>query len=286
MPLLTRASADPVPVLLIVVVTVWYLRSAGALRRAGGSWSPHRTAAFLYGQIMLLFSLQSGLGAMGATDFTAAAVRDLLSAMAAPLLVVLGAPLTLLARTGRRRSVGSFVGWSGWRVAAGPFVTWALWGGSMLVLFFSGVYPHVAGGGLASLGVQVWLFVTGCLWMWTFFGAEPLPRHPGYSERLVSLLFGLAFFTVVGMALESQTTPIAPGLGLAGLHLGAGIYWIAGEGVTLVGLLGAFVEWLRADERRARERDLAEEEAAARQLAVWRATREAAAREAAAGPGV
>jgi putative copper resistance protein D len=82
------------------------------------------------------------------------------------------------------------------------------------------------------------------------------------------------------MALESQTTPIAPGISPADVHAGGGLMWIAGEAIGLLGTLAIFVQWLRADERAARRNDRITAESDARQLAHWRATREAAARAA------
>jgi cytochrome c oxidase assembly factor CtaG len=80
------------------------------------------------------------------------------------------------------------------------------------------------------------------------------------------------------MALESQSTTIAPGMSLTDLHAGGGLMWVAGEATALIGVLALFVQWLRADERAAKRADRVGQAAAAAQLAHWRATREAAAR--------
>jgi hypothetical protein len=96
-------------------------------------------------------------------------------------------------------------------------------------------------------------------------------------------MLALPFHTLLGMSLESQTTPIAPGISLTDLHTGGGLMWVAGEATGLLCTLAVFIAWLRTDERAARRNDRVAEAAAAAQLAHWRATRDAAARAAGAG---
>jgi putative copper resistance protein D len=126
--------------------------------------------------------------------------------------------------------------------------------------------------------VHLHLIVAGCIFWWPAVAVDPLPKRMNYGMRIGYLLLALPFHTILGMALDSQTTPITPGTPLSQLHMGGGLMWVSGEFLGLVGVLAVLVQWLRADERAARRIDRTSEEMAAKQLAYWRATREAAAK--------
>jgi putative membrane protein len=287
--LLAHASADPVPILVILGLGAWYWRAAAAQTNGGRPWPAWRRASFIYGLATLVVSLQSGLGGMGGSDFTAGAVRIALTAVVAPVLLVLGRPVSLaLGRPGGRlrQAVSALVAWPGWRIAGHPVTVWALFGGSLAGLYATGLYSDVAGGGLASLGVQLELLATGYLWVWTLVGDAPLAlSRPGYARRLLQIGLGVPFWTILGMALEStNSSSLLPSSNPGSIQLGGAILWVIGEGLIILALIAVWVEWLRADERRVKEADRANEAAAARQLALWRATREAAAAAAGSGP--
>ena len=281
----TLASADPLRIAAILLTTGWYLWAVRRLRSRGRQWPWQRTASFLLGELVLAASLLSGIATLAQVSFFDHIIGHIGLAMLAPFFLVMSAPVTLLLQSGSQRvqSAGLKVihGPVG-KVAASPLVTWPLYGGSLFVLYFTGLYAHSLTDTTVQQLVHLELVLTGCLFFWPVIAVDPVPRRLNYGIKILYLMLALPVYTVLGMALESQTTPIAPGISLADLHAGAALLWVSGEAVGLIGAIVVFIMWLRADERQARRNDGMNEEAAARQLALWRATRDAAARAASA----
>jgi putative copper resistance protein D len=201
--------------------------------------------------------------------------------MVAPVFFALSAPITLAlqasprpVQTGIIKVLHSPVG----RIASNPVFTWAFYGVSVFALYFTSLYAITLRNNTVHNLVHLHLIVAGCLFWWPAVAIDPLPRRITYGARIGYLMLALPFHTILGMALDSQTTRITPSTPLSDLHMGGGLMWVAGEALGLFGTLAVLVQWLRADERAARRTDRATEELAATQLAYWRATREAAAR--------
>jgi putative copper resistance protein D len=75
-----------------VILAVLYL--AGVRRLRGGSWPLRRTAAWLGGCATILIATSSGVGRYSMAMFSVHLAGHLLLSMPAPLLLVLGGPMT------------------------------------------------------------------------------------------------------------------------------------------------------------------------------------------------
>ena len=118
-----------------------------------------------------------------------------------------------------------------------------------------------------------------CL-VWPAADMDPLPRRLNYGQRIIYMLLFLPFHTVLGMAIESQSSAIAPGMTITDFHTGGGLLWVSGE-ISRAPRHDRCVRAVaQADERSAKRYERTNERAAAQQTAHWRATREAAARAA------
>lgn len=281
--LLSKASFDPIPDVLILLSLGWYLWSVRRLAARGRKWPVTRTISFCLGEFALTLALVSGLDAFDDVSFTLHTVQHILIGMVAPILFALSAPITLALQASSRRVqttilkvLHSPVG----KALSNPFVTWPLYGVSLFAYYFSSLYVDSLNNPTLHQFIHLHMLIVGCLFIWPAVAIDPLPRPMGHWIRMLYLLLAMPFHTILGMALESQTTPIAPGISLSDLHAGGGLMWIAGEAIGLLGTLAIFVQWLRADERAARRNDRITAESDARQLARWRETREAAARAA------
>jgi putative copper resistance protein D len=284
--LFTRASPDPVPIILIGVSTGWYLWSVRRLAARGRSWPAARTASFLFAELVLAVAVVSGLAAYDDTNFTIHTIQHIFIGMIAPIFLALSAPITLALQASNRQvqtSLLKVLHSRPARVLTNPLVTWPLYGVSLFVLYFTGLYAYSLDHGVVHQIIHLHLLVVGCLFFWPAIAVDPMPRRYNHGIRIAYLMLALPFHTLLGMSLESQTTPIAPGISLPDLHTGGGLMWVAGEATGLLCTLAVFVAWLRTDERAAKRYDRAGDAVAAAQLAHWRATREAAARAAGAG---
>src|SRR4051812_27890680 len=91
----TGWTFDAAAALAVATAAVLYGRGVHRLRARGRRWATGRTAAFASGLAVVLLATQSGLGRYDTAGFAVHMGQHLLLGMVAPLLLALGAPVTL-----------------------------------------------------------------------------------------------------------------------------------------------------------------------------------------------
>jgi putative copper resistance protein D len=81
------------------VAAVGYLLGVRQLRRDTIPWPAHRTACWLGGLLVVMLATGGGLARYAPVLFSAHMIAHMLTAMLAPILLVLGAPITLALRS-------------------------------------------------------------------------------------------------------------------------------------------------------------------------------------------
>ena len=239
-------SLDPLFV-LTVAAGVLYAMGVRRLSERGRRWPPARSAAFAFGLLLVLLATQSGLAQYDRTLFSLHVVQHMLLGMVAPLFLVLGAPVTLALQAARRPAQQRLLRVLHCRpvlIATHPAVVWVLFGGTLVALYFTGLYELSLRNGVVHALVHTHFVVVGFLFMGYVVGIDSLAQGFGYGARLLYVLVLLPFHAFVGVALLGSDRVLASGWysqvvrswGASPLDdqkLGAGILWGAGE------LLGA-----------------------------------------------
>lgn len=236
---------------LVAVAVAWYLRGVTRLRARHHDWKPVRTASFVGGAAVLAAAVS-----VPDETFTGHMIGHIGLGMVGPLLLSLGAPVTLGLQTAAepyRSRLRRFVQWrvTGWVLH--PVVGWLLFGGTIAALYLTGLLAEAGHHEWFHVLMHVHLVVVGCLFLWPLVGADPVPHRLPYGGRLVAVLLAVPFHAFVGLALLSATTPVAAPIydSLSDQRRAASLLWISGElmSVVLAGLV--FREWLAADRRQA-----------------------------------
>jgi cytochrome c oxidase assembly factor CtaG len=196
-------------------------------------------------------------------------VQHILLGMVAPLLLVLGAPVTLALQASSRpsqrwilrvlRSVPV-------RVLTHPLVAWVLFSTSIVTLYFTPLYELSLRNDWFHVVTHAYFVLAGCLFLAHVVGVDPIPHALGYGARLLYVVVLLPFHTFVGVALLTMNTVIASGWyaqvqrrwgpgPLADQRTGAGLLWISGElfGLVCIGIV--MYQWMSAEERAAARHD-------------------------------
>jgi cytochrome c oxidase assembly factor CtaG len=274
----SKIRFHPVPLVVIVGMALWYNHRIRVLRRRGVVWPPIRAASWAFALALLAAATLSGLDAYTRTSFSVHAVEQLGLFMLAPVFACLAAPVTLAidsARPGPARRIRHQIDHGVGVVVLNPAFTWAAYAVALFTLYFSGQYRlSMAHAWILQL-TNLELFVVGYLFVWAVIGVDPRPRPLAIGWRLLYVLVLTVYYAVLGLAMESQSTPIAPGLTVSDLHTGGGVLWTTGELLTILMTLGILFQWLVVDEGYARKADNFNAEEDARQLAIWRAERHA-----------
>ena len=107
--------------------------------------------------------------------------------MVGPLLLALGAPVTLALQTARwraglRRVVQSdVVAW-----ITHPVVGWTVFGLTPFVLYFTPLFDLSVRNGIAHAAVHAHLVLAGCLFCWPAVGLDPVRHRLPYGARACS----------------------------------------------------------------------------------------------------
>lgn len=267
------------PVLVFAVLAAFaYFR---AIRRAG-NWPVRRTALFCSGLASAVLVTCSFLGAYGDVLFWVRAAQTVVLLMLTPLLLALGAPLTLVlaaapgpvAAALRRIGRGRFA-----RAATFPLVITVLFLAPPFLLYLTPLYEASLRHGAVGELVRLALVLCGFAYFWTRLRLDPTPRE---DHHLVS--FGISFAEVVldaGLGLVLWLGPLraadyyhalarawGPDLRTDQI-IGAGVLWIGGDlaGLPFVGAL--FTRWMRDDERQAKRVDEELDEAPVAASGLW-----------------
>ncbi|MDQ0377148.1 cytochrome c oxidase assembly factor CtaG [Amycolatopsis thermophila] len=254
-------TADVPALVFVVLLGAGYLWAARRTR----PWPPSRTVAFLAGLATVLLVTCSFLGVYDDVLFWPRAVQVVVLLMITPLLLALGAPITLLLAVVpgerlRRWGRGPLA-----RALTFPLVISVLLIVPPLVIYLTPLYELTLRHAAVDELVRLVLLGCGFAYFWTRLRVDPTPRE---DHHLVS--FAISFTEVIVDAALGLVLWLGP-LRAAGYYealgrtwgpdlrtdqiIGAGILWIGGDlaGLPFVGALA--LRWLRADERQAKIAD-------------------------------
>ena len=98
---------EPLWAAVAVLAAGWYLVASRRLRRRGDGWAAYRAVLWVLGCIVLLWATSGAPGVYGKTQFSVHMVQHMTLMMIVPMLLVMGAPVTLALRTLTARTDGS-----------------------------------------------------------------------------------------------------------------------------------------------------------------------------------
>lgn len=253
----------------VVVLAAGYVAGVRRLRVHGRSWPAARTVAFLSGLALVLLATESGIAAYDEVLFSLHIVQHILLGMVAPLLLVLGAPITLALQAGSRPTqsrILRILHSAPVKVLTHPLTAWLLFSTSIVTLYFTPLYELSLRNGWFHVATHAYFVLAGCLFLAHVVGLDPIPHALGYGARLLYVVVLLPFHTFVGVALLTMSTVIAAGWYdhverrwgaslLADQRTGAGLLWTAGElfGLLCIGIV--VHQWMSAEERAAARHD-------------------------------
>lgn len=274
--LLTAWRFDLIFGTLAIAMAVLYLMGVSKLMARGDKWPVGRVVAWLAGCAVILFATSSGIGRYSAAMFSVHMEVHMMLSMLAPVLLVLGGPVTLALRSlpvagkdgvpGPREWLLALVRSPLSRFLTNPVVALVLFVGSFYVLYFSGLFDWALDKHWAHLLMNAHFLLVGYIFYWPVIGIDPSPRRLPHVARLGMVFASLPFHAFFGVILMGMNTVIGQEFYqrlalrwnsdlLSDQRLGGGIAWAAGELPLLIVLVALLVQWARADDREARRQD-------------------------------
>lgn len=260
------------------------------LRKRGDAWPVGRSVAFLAGLATIVLVMCTALNDYGMVLFSVHMVQHMILSMLSPLLLLLGAPVTLALRAlptagrGRRgpRELLVALLHSSWlRVVSHPAFTLPLFVASLYGLYFTPLFDALMGSYVGHVGMMAHFLAVGLIFFWPIMGVDPGPHRPGYVMRILALFAGMPFHAFFGIALMMGTEPMvetyaAPPsvLGVEALedqNAAGGIAWAFSEIPSVMVLLALLVQWYLSEQRQARRQDRAADRDGEKELAAYNA---------------
>jgi putative copper resistance protein D len=276
--MLTGTAPAGVGLAVVGLGAALYLAGVLALLRRGDRWPRGRTISWFAGLVVIGWATFGGLGLYSHVMFSAHMVAHMMLSMVAPILLVLGAPMTLALRSLPGPRVPGEVSPRAMLVAilhsritrflTFPAVGPAIFVGSLYALYFTPLFEQLMRGEWGHGFMELHFIVAGSLFYYVIVGVDPAPRALPPIARFGVLMITIPFHAFFAIAVMSSKTvfaetywriinrPYATDL-LHDQYLGGSIAWAMGE-LPLVVVMGAlFVQWIRSDSREARRLDRA-----------------------------
>lgn len=264
------------PVVPVVAVVLAFAYTAGwaSLVLGRRSWPVWRGLCFLIGCAVVFVTTATGVERYGEDLFSVFMFQQLTLMMAAPPLLVLGSPGTLLLKAVPHRGLGRGVLRLALSALRSAPARLALHPGFMIPLFlftFYGIYLSTIANSLLSSDaghalLEASFLAAGVLFTIPLISADPLPRRQSHLGRLLDLFSEMPLHAFFGVIVMMAVAPLVPyfasrteayGLDpIADQQIAGALAWSYGEAPTLIIALVLLSRWFTDDTRRARARDL------------------------------
>ena len=278
-------------VFLIASLAALALYGAGVvrLRRRGDGWPVGRSVGWLAGIGGVVLVTCTGLNDYGMVLFSAHMMQHMVLSMLVPILLLLGAPITLALRAlrpagkgrprGPRELLVALLHSRYVRVISHPAFTIPLFIASLYGLYFTPLFDNLMQYRLGHIAMMVHFLAAGLLFFWPIMGIDPGPHRPGHVMRILELFMGMPFHAFFGVAVMMATHELVTSFTTAGAppgtdlledqKLAGGITWAFGEIPTAIVLIALVFQWMKSEERQARRRDRAEERSGDAELTAY-----------------
>ncbi|MDQ0785729.1 putative membrane protein [Streptomyces sp. B3I7] len=283
-------SADPFFLVACLLGLALYGWGVARLLRRGDAWPVGRTIAFAVGVLTVMLMMCTRLNDYGMVMFSVHMVQHMVISMLSPILVLMGAPITLALRAlptaghgrkGPRELLLMLLHSHYMRIVTHPAFTIPLFIASLYGLYFTPLFDFLMESRTGHAAMMVHFLAVGLVFFWPIMGVDPGPHRPGYLMRMLELFAGMPFHAFFGIALMMGSTPMVgtyenppASLGidaLADQTSAGGIAWAFSEVPSVLVLLALLFQWYRSEQRQARRKDRAADRDGDMELAAYNA---------------
>ncbi|MFI1393876.1 cytochrome c oxidase assembly protein [Streptomyces sp. NPDC020681] len=261
------------------------------LRRRGDSWPVSRIVFFTLGVLSVALVMCTKLNDYGMVMFSVHMVQHMVISMLSPIVLLLGAPVTLALRAlpvaARRGSKGprelllALLHSRYMKIVTHPAFTIPLFIASLYALYFTPLFDFLMGSKTGHVAMMVHFLAVGLVFFWPIMGVDPGPHRPGYVMRMLELFAGMPFHAFFGIALMMATEPMIKAyenppasLGIDALTdqtAAGGIAWAFSEIPSVIVLVALVFQWYRSEQRQAKRLDRAADRDGDKELEAYNA---------------
>ncbi|MGW1466496.1 cytochrome c oxidase assembly protein [Streptomyces sp. NPDC001493] len=284
-------SADPFFLVGCLAALALYGWAVVRLRRRGDEWPVNRIAFFVVGVLSIALVMCTRLNDYGMVMFSVHMIQHMVISMLSPILLLLGAPVTLALRAlpvarrrggkGPRELLLMLLHSRYMKIITHPVFTIPLFIASLYALYFTPLFDFLMGSKPGHLAMMVHFLAVGLVFFWPIMGIDPGPHRPGYVMRMLELFAGMPFHAFFGIALMMASQPMVESYKHPPASLGVdalsdqswagGIAWAFSEVPSVLVLIALVFQWYRSDQRLAKREDRAADRDGDQELAAYNA---------------
>ncbi len=190
-------SADPFFLVACLLALALYGWGVVRLARRGDAWPVGRTVAFVTGVLSIGLVMCTALNDYGMVMFSVHMVQHMIISMVSPILLLLGAPITLALRAlppaavrgskGPRELLLMLLHSRYLRVVTHPLFTIPMFIASLYALYFTPLFDFLMGSAVGHAAMMVHFLAVGLVFFWPIMGVDPGPHRPGHLMRMLEL---------------------------------------------------------------------------------------------------
>jgi putative membrane protein len=249
-----QTMANPSPwQWFVLLVTLGLLYAIGLARQPRTKhWNPWRTLRWYAGLLVAGAALIGPLPVAAQTSFVAHMAGHLLLGMLAPIMLVLGAPITLGLRAlpvARSRQCVRLLSRRAIAVVAHPVTAAVLNMGGLVVLYTTDLYRIMHEHAGVHVLVHAHVLLAGYLFTAAMIGLDPVIHRPSYLYRAVVLVLAMAAHSILAKSLYAHP-PV--GVPIDQAQAGSMLMYYGGDAVDLVLIVIFCAQWFRATRPRPR----------------------------------
>ncbi|MFE7979352.1 cytochrome c oxidase assembly protein [Streptomyces shenzhenensis] len=283
-------SADPFFLVACLLGLGLYAWGVVRLRRRGDVWPVARTVSFVLGVLTIMLVMCTKLNDYGMVMFSVHMVQHMVISMLSPILILLGAPVTLALRAlpvaarghkGPRELLLALLHSRYMRVITHPVFTIPMFVASLYALYFTPLFDFLMGSKAGHIAMMVHFLAVGVVFFWPIIGVDPGPHRPGHLMRMLELFAGMPFHAFFGIALMMGSTPMIDtfrnppaSLGIDALSdqsAAGGIAWAFSEIPSVLVLIALLFQWYGSEQRQAKRKDRAADRDGDKELEAYNA---------------
>ena len=253
-----------------LIAAALYVAGVTRLHANSVPWSPLRTISFLSGIGLIIWATCAGVAEYSMVSFASHMITHMSLSMIAPILIVLGMPITLALRALAAHHDDSHRNSRSWVLAllhsrysslvSHPIFVLAVFTFGLYGMYFTPLFATLMASHTGHLLMEVHFLLSGILFAFIVIGLDPSPRQIPHLVRLMLVLVAISLHAFFAIALMQSTTPIGnewyslvrpPWIEnpLNDTYAGGGVAWAIGEIPSLLLMVIVAVQWARSEER-------------------------------------
>ncbi|MDN3019119.1 cytochrome c oxidase assembly protein [Paenibacillus sp. BSR1-1] len=228
-----------------LLVFVVYILASFISNRHYKRWPLSRTIFWVVGILCLAVTVVGSLAEQAHIDFSAHMLGHLLLGMAAPLLIVLSAPMTLVMRNlhvKRARQLSKFLKSYPIRILSDPIFASLFNVGGLWILYTTDLYSAMHHNIVLYFFIHVHVFLAGYLFTAAFISIDPTPHRTNFIYRTIVLFFSFANHGILSKYIYAHP-PL--GVAKAQAEMGSMLMYYGGDVIDIVLIYILCLQWYR-----------------------------------------